>query len=411
MRKDTTGLSIDARGEGHSVGDRLGTAKDLATKEGDQGPSKWALQRHSAQLLPMWSVKDCMHAPVDGVGTVTGIYVPATGSGVVAGVKRCRSVWVCPVCASQITEHRRKELREALEVWRNPEGFNGRVVMCTYTFRHSVGMSLDWMVEQLVGAFRLMKKGGAYGRLLKRYGIVGSVAARECKHSMENGYHPHIHELLFCPAGVDVAQLERELREMWETAAAKYGLSMNSHGFKLDDCDQHIAEYVAKFGDEPKWTEAEELSKWHVKQRGSCTRVPQEHYTPFQLLRFSYEGDQEAGRLFVEYAQAFYGRAQLRWSKGLRKLLGLLDELSDAEIIDAHEEIGQVMVVLDAAEEWPVITGNAAVGEFVQALATGNMQLVCAFLSDLGIERDPDQVPYLIEMRKPKDKRRSARVA
>ncbi len=364
------------------------------------GPSKWALRAESARLLPMWSVKDCMHKVVDGMGTVTGIHVPSTKSGVIVGVKRCKSVWVCPICASVITERRRLELQEALDLWRGK--FGGRVVMCTYTFRHGLHTPLKWMVAQLNEAFRVMKKPGSYGRMLDRFGVAGSVAARENKHSMVNGHHPHIHELLFVPSTVDVALLEMELRAAWETAAAKCGLSMNQHGFSLDDCDRSAADYLAKFGHEAEWTEAEEISKWHLKRRGSATRQPEEHYTPFQLLRFSLEGDEEAGRLFVEYAQAFYGRAQMRWKPGFRETLGLVKERSDAELIEEHTEVGEVMVVLHATEEWPRITGNDAVGEFVQTLATGDMHLLCKFLGLLGIERDPEAVPYLIDMKQPK---------
>ena len=399
VSKNTIGFDRNARGQDNQdvrAGGPLGTGKDVATN----GPSKWALRRESSRLLPGWSVGDCMHKVVDGMGTVTGIHVPATGSGVLAGVKRCRSVWVCPLCASQITERRRVELHEALEVWRTR--FGGRVVMCTYTFRHHERMSLQWMIARLNEAFRAMKKPGSYGRLLERHGIVGSVAARETKHSMVNGHHPHIHELLFVPQNVDVALLELELRAAWEAAAAKCGLSMNQHGFSLDDCDQHAADYVAKFGHEPAWTEAEEISKWHVKKRGSTTRQPEEHYTPFQLLRFSLEGDEEAGTLFVEYAQAFYGRAQIRWKPGFREFLGLSKEKTDDELIEEHEEVGEVMVVLHATEEWPVIVGNDAVGDFVQVLATGDMVALCDFLGAFGIERDPEQAPYLIDMKKRK---------
>ncbi|MGH9454434.1 MAG: protein rep [Terriglobia bacterium] len=348
-----------------------------------------------------------MHTPVDGVSTITGMHVPATKSGVVVGVKRCKSAWVCPVCASQITEVRRRELGEALAAWRNPETFNGRVVMATYTFRHQAGMLLPWMVDRLNAAFRAMTKTGAYGRLLKRYGLAGSVASRETKHSMANGHHPHIHKLLFVPQDTDIQALECELRAMWETAAARAGLSMNQHGFALDDCDEHIAEYVAKWGHEPAWTEAEETTKWHLKKKlraqDAQGRRADEHYTPFQLLRFAHEGDEEAGKLFVEYAQAFRGRAQLRWSKGFRAFLGLDEEKSDEECLET-EQIGEVMVVLDVVEEWSAIVANDAVGEFVACLAAGDMARLCAFLGLLGIYRDVGE-PLRIDLKNRKRRR------
>jgi hypothetical protein len=390
---------------------RLGTKKNFATTS-PKGPSKWQLKRGAMKLLPGWSVNACMHETVEGVGTVNGIYVPATGSGVVTGVKRCKSATTCPVCCSHITEIRRKELAEGIAVWRS-EAFNGRVVMATYTFRHDSRMPQKWMVERLNEAFRAMKKSAGYDRLLKRYGVkglYGTVAAREVKFG-KNGAHPHIHELLFIAGDADVKGLEQELRVRWEEAAAKVGLSMNSHGFKLDDCDEHVAQYVAKYDREPAWTETEEITKGHLKQSGEATRQVDGHYTPFQLLRFAMEGDEEAGLLFVEYAQAMKGKSLIRWKPGFREAIGLEKEKTDAGCIEEKQQQGELMVQLDAGAEWPIIVGNDAVGEFVEVLATGDMRKLCEFLEGFGIIRDSGESSVLVDLKDIWKKKKSKKVA
>ncbi|MCW8513924.1 hypothetical protein, partial [Streptococcus macedonicus] len=35
-----------------------------------------------------------------------------------SNVQRCGSVWTCPVCAKQITEKRREELKNGIETWK-----------------------------------------------------------------------------------------------------------------------------------------------------------------------------------------------------------------------------------------------------------------------------------------------------
>lgn len=63
-----------------------------------------------------------------------------------SNVQRCGSVWTCPVCAKQITEKRREELKTAIETWKNVH-FGG-VLMLTLTFSHSATESLRSLLER-----------------------------------------------------------------------------------------------------------------------------------------------------------------------------------------------------------------------------------------------------------------------
>ena len=58
--------------------------------------------------------------------------------------------------------------------------------------------------------------------------------------------------------------------------------------------------------------------------------------TPFDLLRQSVEMP-EYGRLFQIYASAFKGKQQLHWSRGLKDLLGIIEQ-SDEELAQETEK-------------------------------------------------------------------------
>jgi hypothetical protein len=384
------------------------TSKDLATrgkkrggKKKESNVSKWALKRMASKLLPGWSVCSCMIQPIDGVGSIPLIHVPETQSGVIGGVKRCRSVWTCPYCATEISEGRREECREAADKWRalkEKGGFGGRLVLVTYTVRHKATTPVKWLVEQLRAAYRKMKQSGNYRRLCDAYGVAGSVTTMELKHGDENGWHPHFHELLFVPSEFILSNFDEGLRHLWEMATAKFGLSVNEFGLHLEDCDQKIADYITKVGYEPAWTEVEEMSKWHLKTGESAQRLPHEHYTPFELLRFAMEGDERAGELFIEYAGATYRKSQMRWKTGFREFLGLEKEKDEEDFINEHIKEGVVMTELNINEEWPIIVGNDVVPELKDILATGNMESLCEFLGMFGIERSPAIQPHVIDL-------------
>jgi hypothetical protein len=90
--------------------------------------------------------------------------------------------------------------------------------------------------------------------------------------------------------------------------------------------DYNAANYIGK------WGLHDEMTKSHVKRgKGS------ENKTAFDLLRASLSGDVSAGEKFREHAAAFSGRRQLVWTRGLRELLSLGVEKSDAETANADE--------------------------------------------------------------------------
>ena len=97
--------------------------------------------------------------------------------------------------------------------------------------------------------------------------------------------------------------------EQWKKACEKAGLDQPSyeHGLDLRN-GQKAASYVSKWGLE------HEMTKGHIKKGKTDSK------TPFDLLRDYAEGDENAGKLFRIYFEAFKGTRQLNWSKGLKKL-------------------------------------------------------------------------------------------
>jgi hypothetical protein len=56
-----------------------------------------------------------------------------------------------------------------------------------------------------------------------------------------------------------------------------------------------------------------------------------------------------APALFQEYADAFKGRRQLYWSKGLRHLLQLDTELSDQDVAQARDDQAEFVAAVDTS--------------------------------------------------------------
>lgn len=325
---------------------------------------RWRLQRAAAGLLDGQRVRHCQRSLRN-----VGVDVVRTERGTeYEGVLTCDSRWHCPICAAKLCEHSRRELQHGMTLAIRD---GGAAYLLTFTFPHDRTLPLGEAVEKMQDAQRRMKGTRAYKKIMAD--TLGSVKALEVTYGA-NGWHPHVHMLVFVPRGRD-ARFD-DVRGLWAAAVERVGLGkINEHGFDWRGGD-YAAEYVAKFGHEasaPRWSASHELTKGHVKQGQRMKGC-----TPFGLLRRYLDGDTQAGALFVEYAREFKGKAQLFWSPRLRAKLDLL-ELQDprptppAPVRIAHLSRQDWHAVLRHNARWEVLYvaeryGAEAVAELVDRM-------------------------------------------
>jgi hypothetical protein len=300
----------------------------------------------------------------------------------------CGSVWVCPVCSSIVSVRRRDEIVTAVDA---APGQGQMVFLMTLTARHSATTSLRAFYEAMTWAHGRFWSGGDIARIKASFGIDGMISDREVTFSRANGAHPHIHELVFLRRPVlseeqiqaikaevaesvlhyrssrarerfyeerlvkalqqaqraleevVVKEFDRVFRARWERVAAEAGLDMDKHGFDVSNSTRRVAEYIAKYGHQPKWRDADELTKWQKKLKHN----EHESYTPWQLLELASQGDEWAAAMFCEYALVYFGKRQVHWSKGLKHRFGL-DEKTDEEVVAEASDEAQLRFVVDA---------------------------------------------------------------
>jgi hypothetical protein len=289
---------------------------------------------------------------------------------------RCADRWACPRCAPVIAEHRRGDLATALGRWREQ---GGGFLLVTLTHSHGgadrLGRTPDpsapvdpdmlelweqdrarragklrarrargralwpaddaWlrayhrdmgMVAQQAEAIGWMSASKRFKGIRKAYGVAHRVRAPEATWSPENGWHPHHHAvwLTVRPLSEGAREsLRAELFALWRDACARFdlGAPSSAHGVDVAQGYESAGDYVSK------WGMAEELTMGRLKvgKLGSLS--------PWGLLLRAHQGDVAAGRLWLEFLGAYRGRAQLYWSPGMRKALGISDEISDEDAL------------------------------------------------------------------------------
>ncbi|MNW44034.1 Replication protein [compost metagenome] len=313
---------------------------------------RYQMQSVAKHILPNNRVGICLRHQIERYGGVDLYKHRSTQKAFYGGLMVCGSVWVCPVCASKISERRRGELKTA---FKGHLASGGYCTMVTLTFSHSVKDKLADLLLSLSKATQHFSRGKRYDNFRKEIGLIGSIRAFEITYGV-NGWHPHIHLLLMHDKeieGWDWVDMEDKLYNMWEGACAKNGLGTSrEHGLKMHDAAE-ASTYIGKWGDlmDKRWGTDSEMTKANIKKGRSGS------LTPFDFLRLVVEdGDLEYEEKFREYAAAVKGKSQLRWSRGLKDKF-LIEDKTDEEVATEKVEEADLLGVLDW-QDWRYIVRN-----------------------------------------------------
>lgn len=303
--------------------------------------NRYLLQSASRRLLPNERVAHCVRTMTNSEGEVAILKDKAHGKAHFSGLQTCGSAWNCPVCSAKISERRKVEIRNAVDL--HVES-GGGVEMVTFTVRHSRLDVLGELMSMLRQSLKLMREHRDYKHLRKLYEVLGSIRALEVTWGESNGWHPHLHELWLFPQALKPSQrvmLQRLLFSVWKSCCFRAGLPAPNRERGVHIQQAHsAAEYVAKWGCEPRWDAATELTKANSKKSRSL-----KGRTPFDLLRDYAAGVSRSGALFAEFAKAFKGFNQCRWSPGLKALFGIAEQSNEeiaAALLTPSEKVTRI---------------------------------------------------------------------
>lgn len=317
--------------------------------------ARFAAQSSASKLLfsqhtpreTQWRVAGCSRRKISD--EVAVLHSPTMCKAHYGNLMICGSVWTCPVCAAKISEGRKREIEVATNLHKEA---GGHLYMVTHTFSHQRHDDIADLMARFSKARAWMRSHRLYKKLRVEMGYVGDIRTLEVTYGDANGFHPHEHGLWMVADRLTRAQLRRMMSvlfKLWEAACSRAGLGApnRKRGVNIIEC-QSAADYMAKFGREQKWGIASELSKAHIKT-GKAKSM-----TPFDLLRSYEAGNKHHGALFVQFANAFFGKRQIVWSPGLKAIFGVA-QLEDQELAEETLAPDSGKVTSLSAFEWRVV--------------------------------------------------------
>lgn len=313
----------------------------------------------------------------------------------VQGVITCGLGWTCPVCAAAIAEARRQEM--SLAVSRHCAA-GGGVYLLTLTLPHQADQPIHQLLEQLQDARKKLQNCRKWKDTWEQAGRLGSVAGLEVTVGW-NGWHPHVHMLVFSDRGglhegppnedgdlasraIDTLKLE------WVRILSKIGAicqaqasDVYKHGLNVRGGEK-AAEYIAKYGDD-HWGLSREMAATYAKIGVRGTQAGFQHFTPFQLLAIAEEQgpySTQARAMFREFAEAFKGRRMLTWSPGLKKHFNIaeLDDQDIAAELGAPAKAEEFQAATISQAQFSTLTKCNLLGAFLEYVALECADLMIA---------------------------------
>lgn len=308
----------------------------------------------TGELVPSGS---CTHIPVmlrpDGRANFSKLFL-------------CGGIWYCPVCAAKLELSR---VEEAMSVVRQHRAAGGGLLFMTLTARHGRDDDLKRLRRAVADSWRSIKRERTWPGVRESIEYAGDLRALETTVGPENGWHPHLHGLIFTEKEVTERQrkyFEEWLFQKWAHALEhrgfqrplRYDRSGRSLGVRVEQVlsDQEALEvttYVAGVGlvTERKMnvdgtpmrraSAALETTSWFYK------KAKPGHRTMWQVLNDlarTGAGSLEAD-LWGRYITGIKGAQRLTWSRGqfdLRKRYPPDVQLpdSDEEAVYVDDELG-----------------------------------------------------------------------
>ena len=358
----------------------LGNTTDnsaIRTQQGFQAiKERFKLLDSARKILDGERTQHCFYNRVDKNDGVGVTFNKFRNKANYTNVMRCANAWGCPVCAAIISEHRKCEVKEAMDWWKKQ---GGSVLLLTLTVPHYSDTDIKQLKKDLKKAYGKFFKGVRASKdMFERWQIKHYISCFEITHGI-NGFHPHYHVLLFVPYSLGKQSLpgiKQDMYKVWKDCCLKAGLDEPSEKHGLDlQAGNEAGAYVAKWGLE------HEMTKGHIKKGKENNR------TPFDILRSYTDSENQAdSNLFKLYYFAFKGTRQLNWSKGLKKLVSKAEEKTDQEIVDDTDNVAEMLFKLDI-EMWHAVRKQKKQGELLVAVAEDQtlkkpMELIRQCLAD-----------------------------
>lgn len=296
----------------------------------------------------------------------------------VSGALRCNSPWLCPSCAPARAEKRRANLDEVFD---RTSAMQGVTAFVTLTIRHKKSDTLAELKRIQSTASRKARQGRAWLAIKEKAQILGVVQGVEVLHNINTGWHYHAHIAVPCLTDESTAF------SAMDAFVARYIECVRAEGGDALEQAQDVKILINTDTNEAVNYMAKGSASWEIA--GSLKEArDRKSRTPWDLIKLSSAGDEEAKSLFVEYAENIVGTRSCVISPSLAKALMMDVPDEDDDLVDAEFNASECedteIVVSVLTDSWRKLMSYGVAWRVINAVEIGYDTAACeSLVSDL----------------------------
>jgi hypothetical protein len=280
--------------------------------------------KYASKILPKYNVNYCSKFALPGRSVVDVFKHFQSEKSYYHGIKRCNSVWLCPLCSARISERRKIELFNIIQ---SHQDHSGTFSFVTLTIQHSITSDLSKLLQVITQCFTSLMSARNGSFLRTHFSIDYYVKSLEVTYSNLHGWHPHLHVVFFHSQQFSILDLRQYIFKRWKYLTQKKKVYVNDSAL---DVQQGYSKDVVHY-----------ISKWSISHEmtGSYKKKSNHSKTPWDIL-YEISINQNVNQntlLFKTYAKSFSAKHQLHFSKGL-KIKYSIPDLSDEEINNQNQK-------------------------------------------------------------------------
>jgi hypothetical protein len=212
--------------------------------------------------------------------------------------------------------------------------------MLSITVRHHAGDDLKALRQGVSKAWRKLQQTRDWRDMRDECGIEHFIRGHDITWG-ENGWHPHIHVLMFCTRPALAKTWRERMTALWRAQVVRSlgasHLPTKRRALSIDVC--HDASYIARLG-----LEIASPAAKHARDG---------HLAPMQLAELLANATgpkrERLAQAWRTYADGMKGCHQLQWSTGLRAVVG--EHPSDEQIVVSEHDAPPRLVVGEIPQE------------------------------------------------------------
>lgn len=248
----------------------------------------------------------------------------------------CTSVWACPVCRYKILNKRKTEI---IELCKRAQADGLKAGFLSLTQQHKRYRSVDQLKDQMrfiSESWRYLMSIPALKRMMKKARFE-YVRGLDTMYNKRNGFHPHLHLILFANTREDLQFISDTIRDYWITRSPKSTISNQVYKPVYDNFEEQLTNYITKMN------LADEITNPFMNKKSNKSINPLDTLRLIEEKDFTVYSYAECVKIYNDFIRVTKGMRSITYSSGFKKKYKIA-ELTDTDIVNDTSELKELVI-------------------------------------------------------------------